>query len=139
MTIKHVNSDASIEELLEIIDHDAGVIIDNVLSQSQLDKITEELNPFLANTKEGQDDFTGFNTRRVGALMARSPECRVLALDPLINDLSKKEILELRRKLNKNILLVIDDAYTEYMKNDDYSCSCLRCIIYIRLFYTCFV
>ena len=50
MTIKHVNSDASIEELLEIIDQDAGVIIDNVLSQSQLDKITEELNPFLANT-----------------------------------------------------------------------------------------
>lgn len=90
MTIKHVNSNASIEELLEIIDQDAGVIIDNVLSQSQLDKITEELNPFLANTKEGQDDFTGFNTRRVGALMARSPECRVLALDPLINDLSKR-------------------------------------------------
>ena len=46
MTIKHVNSNASIEELLEIIDQDAGVIIDNVLSQSQLDKITEELNPF---------------------------------------------------------------------------------------------
>ena len=35
--------------------------------------------------------------------------------------LTKKEILELRRKLNKNILLVIDDAYSEYMKNDDYS------------------
>ena len=35
--------------------------------------------------------------------------------------LTKKEILELRRKLNKNILLVIDDAYSEYMKNNDYS------------------
>ena len=30
------------------------------------------------------------------------------------------EILELRRKLRKNILLVIDDAYFEYMKNSDY-------------------
>ena len=35
--------------------------------------------------------------------------------------LTKKETLELRRKLNRNILLVIDDAYSEYMKNDDYS------------------
>ena len=35
--------------------------------------------------------------------------------------LTKKELLELRKKLNKNILLVIDDAYAEYMKNSDYS------------------
>ncbi|WP_435150750.1 histidinol-phosphate transaminase [Candidatus Pelagibacter bacterium nBUS_44] len=35
--------------------------------------------------------------------------------------LTKKEILELRKKLNKNILLVVDDAYAEYMKNRDYS------------------
>jgi histidinol-phosphate aminotransferase len=35
--------------------------------------------------------------------------------------LTKKEVLKLRKKLNKNILLVIDDAYAEYMKNSDYS------------------
>jgi len=35
--------------------------------------------------------------------------------------LTKKEILELRKRLNKKILLVIDDAYAEYMKNKDYS------------------
>ena len=35
--------------------------------------------------------------------------------------LTKKEILELRKKLNKKVLLVIDDAYAEYMKNKHYS------------------
>ncbi len=35
--------------------------------------------------------------------------------------LTKKEVLELRAKLNKRILLVIDDAYAEYMKNTDYT------------------
>ena len=35
--------------------------------------------------------------------------------------LTKKEVLNLRKKLNKKILLVIDDAYAEYMKNKDYS------------------
>jgi histidinol-phosphate aminotransferase len=34
--------------------------------------------------------------------------------------LTKKEIIELRKKLNKKILLVVDDAYAEYMKNKDY-------------------
>ena len=34
--------------------------------------------------------------------------------------LTKFELLELRKKLRKNILLVVDDAYAEYMKNQDY-------------------
>ncbi|MDA9594809.1 aminotransferase class I/II-fold pyridoxal phosphate-dependent enzyme, partial [Candidatus Pelagibacter sp.] len=34
--------------------------------------------------------------------------------------LTKKEILRLRKKLSKDVLLVVDDAYAEYMKNLDY-------------------
>ena len=34
--------------------------------------------------------------------------------------LTKKEILDLRKKLNQDILLVVDDAYAEYMSNIDY-------------------
>jgi histidinol-phosphate aminotransferase len=34
--------------------------------------------------------------------------------------LTKNEILELRKRLNRNILLVVDDAYAEYMENKDY-------------------
>ena len=34
--------------------------------------------------------------------------------------LTKKELLDLRKRLDKNILLVVDDAYAEYMKNKDY-------------------
>ena len=37
--------------------------------------------------------------------------------------LSKIELIKLRKKLNKNILLVLDDAYFEYMKNKDYKSS----------------
>jgi len=35
--------------------------------------------------------------------------------------LEKNELLMLRKKLRKNILLVVDDAYVEYMKNKDYN------------------
>ena len=34
--------------------------------------------------------------------------------------LNKFELMQLRKKLRKNILLVVDDAYFEYMKNRDY-------------------
>ena len=34
--------------------------------------------------------------------------------------LTKHELIDLRKKLRKNILLVVDDAYAEYMKNSDY-------------------
>ncbi len=34
--------------------------------------------------------------------------------------LTKIELIELRKKLKKDILLVVDDAYAEYMKNQDY-------------------
>ena len=34
--------------------------------------------------------------------------------------LTKHELVDLRKKLRKNILLVVDDAYAEYMKNSDY-------------------
>ena len=37
--------------------------------------------------------------------------------------INKKEILRLRKKLRRNILLVIDDAYFEYMKSKDYECG----------------
>ena len=35
--------------------------------------------------------------------------------------LKKNEILELRKKLRNNILLVVDDAYDEYMRKKDYT------------------
>jgi len=34
--------------------------------------------------------------------------------------LTKSELIEIRKKLRKNILLVVDDAYADYMKNVDY-------------------
>jgi len=37
--------------------------------------------------------------------------------------ISKKEILRLRKKLRSNILLVIDDAYFEYIDSKDYECG----------------
>ena len=36
MGIKHLGTDSSTEQILEILDRDAGVIIDNILSEDQI-------------------------------------------------------------------------------------------------------
>ena len=83
--IRHVSIDTPIEEILSILEEDAGLIIDNYLSKENVDLIKDDLGPYLEVTRHGQDEFTGFETKRVGALMARSKTCQDLALDPLIN------------------------------------------------------
>ena len=87
--IKHVSIETPIETILEILDEDAGVIIDNFLSDQNLESIKNDLKPYLNVTRNGQDEFTGFETKRVGALMARSKTCQDLALDPLINQMAE--------------------------------------------------
>tara|TARA_B100000530_G_scaffold256463_1_gene170007 strand:+ start:456 stop:1346 length:891 start_codon:yes stop_codon:yes gene_type:complete len=86
--VKHVSIDTSIEEILQILDDDAGLIIDNFLDEDGLERIKNDLKPYLEVTKNGQDEFTGFETKRVGALMARSKTCQDLALNPLINQMA---------------------------------------------------
>ena len=90
MGIQHVSPDTDIDVILDIIERDAAVVIDDVLTKKDLDDIKTELDPYLKNDIEGDNEFTGFQTKRVGALMARSPKCRELALDPTINALSAK-------------------------------------------------
>ena len=86
--VKHVSIDTPIEEMLQILDDDAGLIIDNFLDEDGLERIKSDLKPYLNVTKNGQDEFTGYKTKRVGALMARSKTCQDLALDPFINQMA---------------------------------------------------
>ena len=45
MGIKHLKADSKIEHILEVLDQDAGLIIDNVVSSDGLEKIKHELAP----------------------------------------------------------------------------------------------
>jgi len=49
-----------------------------------MDRIESELRPYLDATHVGTDSFAGFNTRRTGSPIARSPSFRELAAHPLV-------------------------------------------------------
>ena len=62
-----------------------GVVIIERLADSDLcDQLTAELQPWLDATPVGADAFSGFNTRRTGALLTRCPSSAALVTHPTI-------------------------------------------------------
>ncbi len=84
MKIKVFNKEEPLENILASIRNDGALIIKDLISESKVKKIKLELEPYLNSSKSGQSEFSGFNTKRIGALIARSPEIRDLATNNLI-------------------------------------------------------
>ncbi|MGH7985523.1 MAG: phytanoyl-CoA dioxygenase family protein [Candidatus Binataceae bacterium] len=83
MKLKHLPDSAGGEQVSQALTSDGAVIVDAVLGSTQIDEIMAELRPWIEKTKPGPDTFAGRNTRRTGALIARSPKCRELVMHPL--------------------------------------------------------
>src|SRR5262249_12599737 len=60
------------------------VVVSELVSHALIDGVAAELEPYLATTAVGADEFTGVNTRRTGSLLARSVGFRELAAPPLV-------------------------------------------------------
>jgi len=88
--ILHLDSETSVAEILNVLDDDAAVIIENVISIDTVETLKGELVPYLSKEVFGRDEFTGFSTKRIGALIARSNTCRDLALNPLVINVAKQ-------------------------------------------------
>ena len=87
--ITHLPADASQDQLLHHMEEDGAVILDDVLGSERLDALGQDLDPFLTKAVYGRDAFTGFNTQRIGALIARSKTCGELALEPRMLDAAR--------------------------------------------------
>lgn len=85
-SLKHLRPDCSSEALSKALKRDGAVIIDSALPRSAVDRLRRELAPYIAAGKEGENDFSGKATKRIGALIARAPTTRLLALDERINN-----------------------------------------------------
>ena len=84
VTLPVLPADASVE-VVEAALREAGcAVVERLVPAEQVDRIAAELEPHLLATEPGADEFTGRNTRRTGALLARSPGFRDLAAHPLV-------------------------------------------------------
>ncbi len=87
--LTHVAADVPTADMLAILDRDAGLIIDNVIPDERAARARDQIFALMGRETLGRDDFTGFKTRRVGALMARAPAARDLAMHPVVLALAR--------------------------------------------------
>jgi len=62
-----------IDQQIETIKRDGFTIINNLLSEREVTSIRSELSPYLQKEKFGRNDFEGFSTERVYALLNKAP------------------------------------------------------------------
>lgn len=84
MGIAHLGPAASATEVDAHLRRDGAVIVDDLADLEVIDAIAAEMAPHIEATPSGSDEFSGFNTRRSGALIARSPSSHQLIEHPLV-------------------------------------------------------
>ncbi|MYS85795.1 phytanoyl-CoA dioxygenase family protein [Embleya scabrispora] len=81
----------TVDEVVDIIRRDGGVIVDGFLEPSVLTELRRQLEPILDETRCGDDAyFAGTNTRRAGGLFGRLDVMPQIALHPLYHGAAKK-------------------------------------------------
>ncbi len=90
MSIKHLAASTSADEIAAALTEDGAAIVDALAPASVMDRAAKEMEPYIAATRIGRDDFAGRRTRRTGGLIARSETCRDLVMNPLVLSVAKK-------------------------------------------------
>ena len=82
--LNHLPPTATPQQITEALRADGYVIIDNLVPASHMDRVSEELAPYIESTAFGGDDFLGRRTKRTGSLIARSVAARELVAHPTV-------------------------------------------------------
>ncbi|HVB78381.1 MAG TPA: phytanoyl-CoA dioxygenase family protein [Candidatus Binataceae bacterium] len=90
MSIRHLAASASADDIAAALTEDGAAIVDALAPASFMDRAAKELQPYIAATGMGRDDFAGRHTRRTGGLIARSESCRELVMNPLVLSTARK-------------------------------------------------
>lgn len=106
MSVVHLPNTASTDQIHDVLLHDGALIIDDLAEVELIHRITSEMRPYIDATPPGSDEFSGRNTRRTGALIARSPASHELIQHPMILDATAR-LLERAQSYQLHLTQVI--------------------------------
>lgn len=86
MPIPRFPASAAAADVAAALAEQGCAVIERLVPESKMLRAREELKPWLEATKMGPDDFSGFQTRRTGGLIARSQTCRELVMHSTVRD-----------------------------------------------------
>jgi Phytanoyl-CoA dioxygenase (PhyH) len=90
MAVAAVANSTSVDEIVEIMMRDGGVIIEDFLTDDVLNALRSDLFPILNHTPHAtEDEFLGKKTRRLSRLFGRSRTMAAVATHPLYYDVAR--------------------------------------------------
>jgi Phytanoyl-CoA dioxygenase (PhyH) len=84
MSVTHLAATCTADDVGAALARDGVVVVDALVAPEVMERARAEMEPYVAATKPGVDDFAGRATRRTGGLVARSATCRDLVTHPLV-------------------------------------------------------
>lgn len=116
MTVQHFSADASIEEVAAAMSKDGCAIIDALLDLATVEKVRNELEPYLERLSTGKDEFSGHETRRAGSIVERSPTARELVMHPLVSGAAERVITKNNKGMQLHVTQLISIGSGETMQ-----------------------
>lgn len=83
-TLNRLPNTATADEICASLREHGYVIVDELASKDQMDRIAAEMAPYVDATDFGADHFIGLTTKRTGSMIARSPASRELIMHPSV-------------------------------------------------------
>ena len=85
-SVPRFDASAAVEEVVAALRSHGVVIVESLAPADVCDRIAAELAPHVSATPHGADGFTGHETTRTGALLARSRSVCELVAHPFVLD-----------------------------------------------------
>ncbi len=79
--LQYLKADTSAETIAAVLKSDGALILEDVISPAELAQLKSEIMPYVEATAPGGDEFSGHQTTRTGALVARSGACRKMVMN----------------------------------------------------------
>ena len=92
-SVSHLERGAGAEEVCRALAQEGCVIVDRLAGEREMDRLAVDMKPWFDARATGHDEFSGYRTRRVSALVARSEAGRELACHPLVLEVCDRLLL----------------------------------------------
>ncbi len=84
LSIQHFAKDAGPAAVIAAVARDGGAVLDTALAPGEVRALQRDATQLLAPTPCSDGIFHGYKTKRVGAMVAKSPVCQTMALHPTV-------------------------------------------------------
>ena len=92
-TIQHVTTSTTVDDIEAILLRDGCVIIDNLMDESLVERMLEEIDPWFQRTPLAKGEWLGKSTRRLHGLMQKSPAIRDNIANPFVLSIADRLLL----------------------------------------------